>query len=116
MNWTIDKNFRDLLQDAVDRAGTQKKLANAAKIPESNIGKYLSGEVKNIQNRTYQKLLPFLKIKEHEDEKNQKAKSKSKFTPAMIEIFELLEENDQQEILTICSQKLLNNITGKHHV
>lgn len=107
MGTLVDKKFRSALQEAVNRAGTQKELAQKTNIPESNIGKYLSGQIKVIQERTLSKLLPFLDIEiESGYTLEPNPTHKSRHAKLLLELFEKLDRDNQLSVLSFTEDVL----------
>ncbi|MFA6713803.1 MAG: hypothetical protein WCS27_00395 [Victivallaceae bacterium] len=101
MSRQIDKTFKSALRDAIYQIGTQKGLADAAGIPRANIGKYLSGQIQVMRERTYQKLLPFLDLNKFslEDKGPLELIYKSRHTKPLVEIFEQLDNDNQRQVV-----------------
>ena len=112
MSIIISKSLIDALRKAVSDTGTQKEFADKVGIPQSNIGKYLSGQIQVMQERTFKKLLPFLDYSEEQgaDSKNT-LPFKSKLTVVMVDMFEELSKEGQRHILDLAEEEFIKEDT-----
>ena len=62
MGKKVDTALISAIREAVDRVGSQAELARRTRISQGNIAKYIAGGIKIINDKTLQKLRPYLTL------------------------------------------------------
>ena len=99
----LDKTLQDAVKAAVFRVGSQAELARRSGIPQGNIAKYVSGSIHNMNEQTYNKLLPFLELDENH---SLTQAGRNPLTQSLNVLFEQLNCREQLHLISLAGTLL----------